>query len=406
MFVAGADSLLGEVLGSIRSVVAGVEVGDLDALSAASLVEECAEGERLLAALRVLATASLEDKALWRREGFRSAAAWMAAKTGTAVGTAIRTLEMAGQLADLPVLAEAFRTGRLSEAQAREIADVAAEVPDVEEQLVEAAGKLSLAELREECRRVLAAAAVDDDDRHRRVHRRRNVRCWVDRHGVGHLSAAMTPEALARVTGELDRRCDDIVEDAIRGGWFESRDAHRADALLEMALPDLPPPEGPATVVHVVVDYDALLRGHTVTGERCEIPGLGPIPVTLARQLLEDAWLKVLVTRGVDVVAVAHAGRTIPAHLASALEVRDPKCIVPRCSVRRNLQIDHRNSFNRTQVTKLEDLGRLCPWHHYLKTFCGYTYRGGPGSWEWIAPEDLDVDLAPIRKVIRDARRC
>ena len=123
---------MGQVLGSIRSVVAGVEVDTLDVQSAARLVEECAEAERLLAALRVLVTASLQDKALWRREGFRSAAAWMASKTGTAVGTAIRTMEMADQLADLPVVAEAFRAGVLSEAQAREIVEVASEIPDAQ----------------------------------------------------------------------------------------------------------------------------------------------------------------------------------------------------------------------------------------------------------------------------------
>src|SRR5438270_1035126 len=282
MIDAGVDSLLGGVLGSIRSVVAGAEVGGLDAVSAARLVEECAEAERLLAALRVLATASLQDKALWRREGFRSAAAWMAAKTGTAVGTAIRTMGMAEQLAHLPVVAEAFRAGLLSEAQAREIAEVASEVPDAQEQLVEAAGKLTLVGLREECRRVLAAAIVDEDDRHRRVHRSRHVRSWIDRHGVGRLSATMTPDALARFLGEVDRRCNDIVDDAIRGGWFESRDAHRADALLELTLPDVAAPAGPRNMVHVVVDYDALMRGHAVAGEHCEIPGIGPIPVTLA----------------------------------------------------------------------------------------------------------------------------
>ena len=85
--------------------------------------------------------------------------------------------------------------------------------------------------------------------------------------------------------------------------------------------------------------------------------------------------------------AVAHGGYTIPAHLRIALEVRDPKCIVPGCDRRRNLQIDHRNAFGRTRVTKLEDLARLCRWHHYLKTFLGYTYRGGPGTWEWIPPD-------------------
>src|SRR6185295_11241858 len=140
MFDAGVDSL-DEVLAAIRSLVAGFEVDGLDAHEAAAVVERCAEGERLLSALRVLAAATLEDKALWRREGFRSVAAWMASKTGTAVGPAIATMEMAALLTDLPMVAEAFRSGGLSEVQAREIAAVASDVADAEEQLVEAAGK-------------------------------------------------------------------------------------------------------------------------------------------------------------------------------------------------------------------------------------------------------------------------
>jgi hypothetical protein len=216
----------------------------------------------------------------------------------------------------------------------------------------------------------------------------------------------MTPDELGRFMAGLDTRCDEIVVDAIRGGWFESREAHRVDALVDLARPGGTGPAGPDTVVNVVVDYEALVRGHTVAGEQCEIPGVGPIPVSVARQMSEDAILKVLVAKGVDVVAVAHAGYSIPAHLRSALEVRDPKCIVPRCDVRRGLQIDHRNTFNRTRVTKLDDLARLCRWHHHQKTFLGYTYRGGPGTWEWIPPEDRDEDLSALRRIITCVRRC
>jgi len=195
------------------------------------------------------------------------------------------------------------------------------------------------------------------------------MRAWVDRHQVGHLSVITTADDLARVMNETDRRADDITVDAIRGGWFES-------------------------------------RGHTVAGERCEIPGFGPVPVSLARRMSEDAILKVIVTRGVDVVGVAYGGRTIPAHFRSALKIRDSKCIVPRCDVRRNLEIDHRNTWSRTQVTKLDDLARLCPWHHHQKTFLGYTYRGGPGTWQWIPPENRDEDLTALRRIITCARRC
>ena len=261
MLDAGVDPL-GEVLAAVRSLVAGFEVDGLAADEAAQVVEQCAETERLLAALRVMAAATLEDKALWRREGFRSVAAWMASKTGTAVGPAIASMEMAGLLAGLPAVAEAFRAGKLSEAQAREIAAVASEVPDAEAQLVEAAGKLTLRSLQEECRRVEAAAIVDEDDRYRRVHRSRKIRAWVDRHNVARLVRHHDPRRTGPVMNEIDRRCGEIAEGAIRGRWFESWEAHRVDALVEMTLPDSDAPARPASTVHVVVDYEALMRGH------------------------------------------------------------------------------------------------------------------------------------------------
>ena len=405
MFDNEVERPLGELLELIHSVASGIDVDGLEVSAAARLIEDCAEAERVLAALRVTVAATLEQAAFWRQEGYRSVGSWMAARTGTAVGPSNASIEMAGVLKDLPLLDAAFRQGHLSEAQAREIAEVAGDVPDAEEQLVEAAGKLTLKGLREECQRVEAAAIIDEDERHRRIHGRRHTRAWV-RHGVGYLSARMTPDQLARLMSSLDGRTNEIVGEAIRGRWFESREAHSVDALLDLVCGDTRPQAGPTTVLHVVVDYEALVRGHSVAGERCEIPGVGPIPVTVARSLLDDAILKVLVTRGVDVVAVAHGGYTIPAHLRSALEVRDPTCIVPGCDIRRNLQNDHRNTYNRTRVTKLEDLARLCPWHHYQKTFLGYTYRGGPGTWEWIPPEGRDVDLSACRRVITNIRRC
>jgi hypothetical protein len=79
---------------------------------------------------------------------------------------------------------------------------------------------------------------------------------------------------------------------------------------------------------------------------------------------------------------------------------------VPRCDVRRDLEIDHRSTYNRTRVTQLSELTRLCRWHHYQKTHLGYTYRGGPGAWEWIPPRHRDHDLTALRKIITSARRC
>jgi hypothetical protein len=259
MLDAGVDSSLG-ALPLVRSLVSGVDVDRLEVPEAVRVVEECAQVERLCAALRVVVTATLENKSVWRRDGARSLAAWMAGKTGTTVGSAKASLEMAGLLGDLRALAMAFRDGLLSEVQAREIAEVASEVPDAQDQLVEAAGKLSLRGLQEECQRVEAAALIDEDDRYRRVHKERRIRGWV-RRGAGHLSAVMTPDELARVMAEINSLTDGIVVDAIRGGWFESREAHSVDALVDLIRSDRSGAPGPETMVHVVVGYDATSTG-------------------------------------------------------------------------------------------------------------------------------------------------
>jgi len=179
------------------------------------------------------------------------------------------------------------------------------------------------------------------------------------------------------------------VGDAKAGGWFESTEAHRADAFIELVrTAEGDGSSGPDATVHVWVDYDALVRGHAVGDELCEIPGIGPIPVSVARRMADDAYLKIILSKGVDIVAIAHAGRTIPAHLRSALEYRDPECIVPACHKRRRVQIDHRQPVAAGGKTSLDNLARLCAYHHYLKSHLGYRYRGGPGTWQWIPPED------------------
>src|SRR5439155_15843332 len=118
-----------------------------------------------------------------------------------------------------------------------------------------------------------------------------------------------------------------------------------------------------------------------------EIPGIGPIPVSVAARMADDSFLKVLVTDGADVKAVAHAGRTIPARIRTALENRDPTCVVPACDARRDLEIDHRVPRARGGSTTLGNLARLCRWHHHLKSTLGYKLEGGPGAWSWSGPD-------------------
>ncbi len=145
----------------------------------------------------------------------------------------------------------------------------------------------------------------------------------------------------------------------------------------------------PRATVQLTVDLAALRRGHLGDGERCEIPGVGQVPLATAENLLGDAIVDLVVTKGADIAAVCHLGRTVPAALRTALVVRDPTCVVPGCDVRQGLEIDHRIiPFAKGGPTALWNLARLCRHHHYLRTHKGFRLEGGPGTWRWLAPDD------------------
>jgi hypothetical protein len=140
-------------------------------------------------------------------------------------------------------------------------------------------------------------------------------------------------------------------------------------------------PRGPkAGGVVAVVDFAALRRGQCLPGERCEIPGIGPVPVAAALELLGEGALRLVLTDGVDVRTVAHTRRRPSAHQLTALLARYHECCVAGCSSRVALQDDHDDPWARTHETWLPNLKRVCPHHHGRKTHQG---------WDWVV-EDPD----------------
>ena len=173
-----------------------------------------------------------------------------------------------------------------------------------------------------------------------------------------------------------------------------------------LAIIDRPP----ACSFVVRVDLDALLRGEAEAGELCEIDGLGPIPVSMARSLSDDCFLRLVFHRAGDIKAVSHQGRTINSALRTALVHRDRTCVVPGCRMASGLEIDHVLPFSQQGPTELDNLALLCHHHHYLKTNEGWTLaRVGTkadGSPRWrFSPEppfgqepDLGIDTEEGRK--------
>lgn len=314
----------------------------------------------------------------WRGSGHRTPAQWIAARTQGTLTQAITTLQTAYHLNRLPWTREAFAAGRLSEVQAAEISAAAVAAPDSETSLLALAQQETVAVLREECRQV-RTAAVSDEDAGERIRRGRYLRNWIDRDGAVRLDARLAPDDGARLLAVVEAEAVLLGKEAKRSGQREPAEAYAADALVGLAGGK----DRPKAVVHVQVDAAAFARGRVKVGENCRISGVGPIPVTVARRLASDGVVKIIERKGVEVRRVAHLGRTIPAHVRTALEARDPTCVVPGCDVRTDLEIDHIVPFAEGGPTRLDNLARLCRYHHSAKTHHGWRLEGSPGHWSW-----------------------
>jgi hypothetical protein len=198
----------------------------------------------------------------------------------------------------------------------------------------------------------------------------------------------------ARFEAALEPIIDKLFERGRVQGRKEPREAYAFDALIELAdREDGADAEGPVkrpkprymAIVHV--DLEALIRGEIEGDEKCEIPGLGPISVQVARELLGDAILKPVITKGVDVANVVHLGRAPTAAQRIALLWSKPKCANAACSSR-FVQLDHRDPWAHTHHTTLRELDPLCMHDHYLKTHCGWLLVEGTGRRAFVPPDD------------------
>ena len=364
----------------IRKAVAELEPERIDAGDLSELVETFAEIERLATAGRTLIAQQVEKSGVWWRSAYRTPAQWMASRAQTTVAAAISTLETARKLDDLPATREVFRAGMLSGLQAAEITRAATADPSAEQSLLEASRKESVATLRQRCREV-AAAAEQDEDADERIHRSRYFRHWSDPDGAVRVDGRFAPDAGSRLIATIEARQKKLMQQARAAGSKERREAYAADALVSLADQSTP---GPRAVVHVHVDEAAWTRGRLEKGETCRIAGQGPMSVAAARRLAENGVVKTVLTDGADVRAVAHLGRTIPARLRTALEARDQTCVAPGCDERDGLEIDHIVPLAEGGPTRLDNLARLCHWHHMLKTHRRWRLKGAPGRWEWF----------------------
>jgi len=318
----------------------------------------------------------------------RRATEELAKASGTSVGEARKAVEAGQAMADQPEVQAAAKAGELSRGQVCLVAGAAQANPGATERLLEKAREGSLSELVAEAARA-RAGAEDLEARRRSIYAARSVRSWTDEAGTWHLHAQGLPEQGAKIMAAIGQFVDQAFDQARKDGRTEGSAAYAFDGLVALASGG--ERKSPGYQVMVRVDYDCLLRGYDLDGETCEVAGFGPLsPRALADIIAtEDPFLKTIVTKGKDVVGVAHLGRAPNAYQRSALDWLFPTCAVQGCPTRAQfLQTDHRAEWSRTHYTVLDLLDRLCPRHHRQKTTEGWALVEGRGKRAFVAPTD------------------
>jgi hypothetical protein len=395
MFVAAEELARQET--AVAALCAALDPAGVPLAEAPAVYEALARMEKLVAGARLRMAARVEASHEWRRAGHRSAADWLARAVGVTNGAAHAELTASTRLATQPAVVAALRRGDLSTVQATAVTDAAAADPAAASRLLYRASRTSVRELRDECARVKAAADPDADARYERIRRERAVHTFTDQDGAWNLHARGPAHDGARFLAALEAVTDQRFRQAYEEGEQAPRAAYAFDALVGMA-------DHTGRIQRtkyrtlVRVDLAALVRGSLEGEECCEVTGVGPVPVRVARELLGDSVLELVITRGRDVASVVHLGRGPSAAQRLALLWSQPTCSRQGCDQTwAHAEVDHRVPWAETHRTELHGLDRLCRHDHRLKTNHGWALVAGTGKRPMVPPDHPDHPDHPDR---------
>ena len=357
---------LRELLVEVRAAAARFEADRWSGSDCALIAEELARAAKACSAAS--ARAAARAVACNQRD-----VEWVARTARITPSQARDTLATTAALAECPATSDAVASGAVSLTQAREITRAEAAVEGSETELLEVASSQGMAGLREESRRVVLSS-IDRDELRERQHAARSFRHWLDDEGMvaGHFR--LPPEVGVPIVHRLDAEADRVQRAARREGRHESREAYAADAFVELTKGRGRARSQRADVVFVC-SFDAYRRGHAHGDEPCHVVGGGPVAVDAVREAVaKGAFVKAVVTKGVEIHTVAHLGRRTTAELRTALDLGPPPrfdgavCTEEGCDRRHWLERDHVDPVANDGPTSYENLEAKCGPHHRAKT--------------------------------------
>src|SRR5689334_4600349 len=153
---------LNEIEFALGELVAEFDADALACCEAPAMWKTATRVRRLAESLEILLARRVEESGVWKRKGFQSAAAYLAADAGTTVTAARWLLETSKRVAEQPKTEQAVRSGELSATKASLVAGAIEVSPESAEELLELAKSAPVAKVKEASLRTKAAVNVDE----------------------------------------------------------------------------------------------------------------------------------------------------------------------------------------------------------------------------------------------------
>ncbi len=417
----------------------GLRVDDLGDAEVRAALSACSVLAGRVDVLRAKLLVSVHERGLWRRDGARSLAAWLAQNTALSARDARRAADTAASIAADGAVGDAVRCGAITPAHvevmnsftaAETVAaaavaaarcdnapggggtapddDVPAPVRVLDpETLLGMAKALSPEEFAKAARSQRAACDPGGEASRyafmRALRALRSLRTWSDPDGTFNLFAKLDPVSGAFVEQALAETVDALwrAEHPDRAPSAAPRDSferRRADALIELCHRSTTGEQavtetgnttaatgnttgGSGVEVLVVIDYQTLLGDLDDLGVATLADGT-PIPAGVARRLACEHGIIPVVFDGDSVLLdLGSKRRFATAAQRRMLQLRSSTCEFAGCTMPAHAcRAHHLDPWARTPLTDYAGLAWACHTHHSYIHNDGWQLRAGPDN--------------------------
>jgi hypothetical protein len=314
-----------------------------------------------------------------------------------------------------PSALDALGAARITEKHAEILADVLDEAPvELREQLLARAMPLAESEPVGTFRRALrtlveTVQGTTLEQRHRRAAAQRRLVIERGQDGMAGLWIFAPAVEIHAIHGRLTEMAKAIAKSE---GETRSRDQLRADIAADLLIDgttDHLPSAASGIRAQVVVTVPVLSLlddAFAAEGDPATVEGIGPVPLSRARQLCggDSLWMRVLTHPETGMVlSVGRDSYRPPAALQRLVRWRADRCMGPGCSMPASrCEIDHQIRWVDDGETCLDNTLPFCKGHHLVKDNTDWSVRqieGSGGSVAWTSPTGRRYVVRPARRV-------